>query len=213
MINRKLITIAGLVIAYLSIAGTMSLFKLVFGNPLNDSQVVGREIVIFLMVGLLLWLIRQEKLPFISIGLYPQKAGQSILWAIITVCVSFGLLFVCFLIFQQVGWSYGESKSSFKLSVWTTLLVVLRAGVVEELFFRGYIIERVTMLTNNRYVAAFGSLIPFALFHYSQGIPGIVLALVLGGVLTGVYIWRRDLKSTMMAHFLIDLIPNVLNTI
>ncbi|WP_461100303.1 CPBP family intramembrane glutamic endopeptidase [Spirosoma koreense] len=97
--------------------------------------------------------------------------------------------------------------------MWTTLFVVFRAGVVEELFFRGYIIERLTMLTNNRYLAAFGSLISFALFHYSQGMPGMILALILGGVLMGVYMWRKDLKSVMMAHFLIDFIPNVLGTI
>ncbi|CAN5159323.1 hypothetical protein BH09BAC4_BH09BAC4_05170 [soil metagenome] len=93
------------------------------------------------------------------------------------------------------------------------LLVVLWAGLVEELFFRGHMIERLMRLTHNRNVAALGSLIPFALFHYSQGIAGIVLALVLGGVLTDVYMWRRGLKSTMMAHFLIDFIPNVLGAL
>ncbi|CAN5459366.1 hypothetical protein BH09BAC4_BH09BAC4_47600 [soil metagenome] len=212
MTNRNLFSFAGLLIAYLSMVGISLVFKQLYG-PLNDLQVVGREGLIFLMAALLLWIMKQERLPLSSIGLYPQKVGQSIGWAIVTVIICFGLLFVCLFVFQQLGWKFGESKSSARLSLWTTTLVVTRAGLVEELFFRGYIIERLSALFNNRYLAAFGSLIPFALFHYSQGITGVILAFVLGGVLTGMYLWRRDLKSTMMAHFMVDFIPNVLGAL
>jgi len=213
MINRRLVTVAGLVIAYLSIVGISSVAKLVFGKPLNDLQVLVREALIFLMAALLLWIIRQEKLPLSSIGWYPQKIGQSLLWSILAVCLCFCLLAGCIFIFNQVGWTFGNTKPSFKLSIWTTTLVVLRAGIVEELFFRGYIVERLKALTSSTYIAAFGSLIPFALFHYSQGITGISLAFVLGGALTLLYLWRRDLKSIMIAHFLIDFIPNVLGAL
>ena len=213
MIDRKQFTFIGLAIAYMSIASISLAFKQLYGKPLSDSHTVARELLIFGMAALLLWIIRQEKLPLSSVGLYSQKVGQSILWAILTVILCFGLLFVCLFIFQQAGWPYGESKSAAKLSLGPVLLVVTRAGLVEELFFRGYIIERLKALINNNYVAAFGSLIPFSLLHYSQGITGMILAFVLGGVLTGMYMWRRDLKSTMMAHFIIDFIPNVLGAL
>jgi membrane protease YdiL (CAAX protease family) len=42
------------------------------------------------------------------------------------------------------------------------------------------------------------------------GTLNIILALVLGAVLTAVYLWRRDLVANMIGHFMIDLIATVL---
>ena len=39
---------------------------------------------------------------------------------------------------------------------------------------------------------------------------GIVIALVLGAVLTLFYLWRRDLVANMIGHFTVDFIGNVL---
>ena len=39
---------------------------------------------------------------------------------------------------------------------------------------------------------------------------GVVLALVLGSIITGYYLWKRDLLAAMFAHFLVDFVPNVL---
>jgi len=38
---------------------------------------------------------------------------------------------------------------------------------------------------------------------------GVAIAFVLGAVLTGFYLWKRDLISNILAHFLVDFIPNV----
>jgi membrane protease YdiL (CAAX protease family) len=38
----------------------------------------------------------------------------------------------------------------------------------------------------------------------------MLIALVLGGILTGFYLWKRNLVANIFAHFLIDFIPNVL---
>ncbi|WP_461100302.1 hypothetical protein [Spirosoma koreense] len=78
MHNRNALTAVGVVIAYLSIAGISFLFKTAFGNPLNDLQVVGREAMIFLMAGLLLGMIRQEKLPLSSVGLYVSTESRPV---------------------------------------------------------------------------------------------------------------------------------------
>ena len=34
--------------------------------------------------------------------------------------------------------------------------------------------------------------------------------LALGGVLTGFYLWRRDLIANMIGHFMVDFVANVL---
>jgi hypothetical protein len=38
---------------------------------------------------------------------------------------------------------------------------------------------------------------------------GILAVLVLGGVMTGYYVWRRDLLANVTAHFLVDMVLNV----
>lgn len=53
------------------------------------------------------------------------------------------------------------------------------------------------------------ALVPFALFHFWQGYAGVLISFVLGGYLTIIYIWRRDLKSNIITHFLVDFIPNI----
>jgi membrane protease YdiL (CAAX protease family) len=56
-------------------------------------------------------------------------------------------------------------------------------------------------------------MIPLAIFgvaHWTGGAANILIALVLGGILTAFYLWRRDLVSNMFGHFLVDFVANVL---
>jgi membrane protease YdiL (CAAX protease family) len=90
------------------------------------------------------------------------------------------------------------------------LVVIIRAGFVEELFYRGYMIERLQSLTDSRIFAAGIPLVIFAVSHYRQGQAGIIIAMLTGAVLTAVYLYQRNLWITMAAHFLGDFIPNIL---
>jgi membrane protease YdiL (CAAX protease family) len=120
-------------------------------------------------------------------------------------------LAACLVVFQMLGIRYGEGDgSAVSTSLWVTLLVVIRAGVAEEVFYRGYAIERLESLTGSRWVAILLPLVCFAGFHFRQGLPGIFLALALGAILTGLYLWKRNLAANIVAHFLIDFGPNVL---
>jgi len=89
-------------------------------------------------------------------------------------------------------------------------LIVLRAGVVAELFYRGYAIERLQALGLNRYWAAAILLIIFALGHWTGGAANVVIAVALGEILAGFYLWRRDLIANMIGHFAVDFVANVL---
>jgi len=46
--------------------------------------------------------------------------------------------------------------------------------------------------------------------HFRQGIGGVVIAMAGGLVLSFFYWKRRDLKANIIAHFLVDFIPNIL---
>ena len=84
-------------------------------------------------------------------------------------------------------------------------MIVLRAGVVEEILFRGYGIERLRELTGNKFLAGAITLALFSLAHLSHwGLAQIVVAGAAGLVLTILYLWRRDLATNMVAHFLVD---------
>jgi membrane protease YdiL (CAAX protease family) len=87
---------------------------------------------------------------------------------------------------------------------------VIRAGVVEELFYRGYAIERLQALGLSRGVSAAIPLVIFSLGHWTGGWANIVIALALGAILAGFYLWRRDLVANMIGHGLVDFVANVL---
>ena len=201
----------GLFLSMFSITAINLVFKSIFGDQLNDAQMMTREILIFGMVGFLLfYIIPKEKLDLSSIGLHNKQWGRSLLFAVVIFVVCIAALFGCLEICKLLGWKFGESKSFDLLSKPVVAFITLRAGVAEEVFMRGFLLERFTTITGKKWMAFLLSTIPFGLLHYTQGYAGILIATVAGGVLALFYFWKRDLKANIIAHFLIDFIPNVL---
>jgi uncharacterized protein len=109
------------------------------------------------------------------------------------------------------GYGHGAASAAFDRSpLWLVTLIVFRAGLVEELFYRGYAIARLQAMGMGRLAAAAVPLLIFAAGHYTGGIVNILIALVIGGILAGLYLWRRDLVACMFAHTLVDFVANVL---
>lgn len=174
--------------------------------------IVGREIAIFGVAGLVLAILRRkEGLPWRAVGLGPVRWWHTALLAILTiVATGFVLAATLFVIsFLRLPVGGPEAARFAALPLWVTLLIVTRAGIVEELFYRGYSMERLFALTGDRRLAFALPLLCFAAFHYRQGVAGILLALLLGAVLAGAYAWQRNLWLTISVHFLTDFIPNV----
>jgi len=106
---------------------------------------------------------------------------------------------------------YGQGASYLdKLPVSIVTLIVLRAGMVKELFYRGYTIERLQAVGVGRAVAVAVSLIIFSSAHWTGGWANVLIAFVTGAILTAFYLWRRDLVANMIGHFLVDFMANVL---
>ncbi len=119
-------------------------------------------------------------------------------------------LLSAFVLVRLTNYGHNNAALAFaKLPMWLIALIVFRAGIVEELFYRGYAIERLEALGLSRVGAAAVPLAIFALAHWTGGWGNIVIALVLGAVLTGFYLWRRDLVANMIGHLLTDLLANV----
>ena len=159
-------------------------------------------------VALLLIIRRGEHLSLRSIGLGTARWWASILWGFVIAVVSAtavgGLA-------HLTGYGHGPGSAAFeKLRLWLITLIVFRAGVVEELFYRGYAIERLRMIGLGRFWSITIPLVIFSLGHWSGGAANVLIALAAGAILTGFYLWRRDLVANMIGHGLVDFVANVL---
>jgi membrane protease YdiL (CAAX protease family) len=89
-------------------------------------------------------------------------------------------------------------------------VVLVSAGLGEEVFFRGYLFERLGKLLGPGKVALASTVLLsatlFALAHYrDQGLPGVEQAAVTGLVFGGVFAWRKQIWAVMVAHVAFDL--------
>jgi len=168
-----------------------------------------KETLLWMSAGALLTIIRRgERLPFSSIGLGTSRWWKSILWGLViaVVCGVVGGVLAAL-----TGYGHGPGSAAFeKLPLWLITLIVLRAGVVEELFYRGYAIERLQTVGLKPAWAAGIPLVIFALGHWTGGAANILIALALGAILSVFYLWRRDLVANMIGHGLVDFVANVL---
>lgn len=205
-------TIVGLAIALVSMPSVIGLF-LLLRIPWHTSNVLLRELLLFALATTLLFIVRNgERQDWRSIGLQRPRAGNTALWVLITfigVAVAGGLAFS---LIKLLNLPFGSSEAAAydALPTWLLSLVIVRAGFVEELFYRGYAIERLESLTSNRTLAVAIPLAVFSVGHYRQGWAGIIIALLTGAVLSGVYLRKRNLWITITAHFLGDFIPNII---
>ena len=81
------------------------------------------------------------------------------------------------------------------------VFIFLRAGVVEELFFRGFVISRLLDLNTPRWIALLISTLLFVLPH-ALFWPSLSLIMVgFSGLAFGIiFIWKRDLWACILAH-------------
>src|SRR4030081_1293297 len=168
-----------------------------------------REFALWIMSALLILLVRfGERLPLSSIGLGAAPWRQSLRYGGILA----GLCGVtAWFVISFTGYGHGPGSAEFnKIPIWFEMLVVIRSGIVEELFFRGYAIERLEAIGCGRVLSAAIPLALFAATHWTGGIPSVIIALVLGTVVTVFYLWRRDLVANMIGHGLSNFLGLVL---
>jgi membrane protease YdiL (CAAX protease family) len=180
-----------------------------FVPDITFASAILKETLIWASAAALVVIIRRgERLPMRSIGLGTARLWVSILWglviAVVSAAVVGGLAYL-------TGYGHGPGSAAFeKLPLWLITLIVFWAGVVEELFYRGYAIERLQMIGLGRFWSVTIPLVIFSLGHWSGGAANILIALAAGIILTGFYLWRRDLVANMIGHGLVDFVANVL---
>jgi uncharacterized protein len=204
----SLFTWMGLLVSLFGFIAVRLAFR-AFGAPDSITASLCREFAVWVMAAFLIVLVRfGERLPLRSIGLGTAPLRQSVRFG----CILTGLCGVtAWIVILFTGYGHGPGSAEFnKVPIWLETLAVVRAGIVEELFFRGYAIERLESIGCGRVLSAAIPLAIFAGTHWTGGIPNVIIALVVGAVLTVFYMWRRDLVANMIGHGLSDFLGLVL---
>jgi uncharacterized protein len=198
----------GLAVSLFSMLIIRQAFRAVTPEP-GTALTLAREACMFASAGLLFWLVRKkEELPLSSIGIGTSPLWKSLAWGVV---IAVACIVPAVVLAKLTGYGHGAASQAFaKLPVWVLFVVVLRAGIVEELFFRGYAIERLRAVGAGRIASWAIPLAVFSAAHWTGGAANILIALVLGGILTAFFLWRRDLVANMFGHFLVDFVANVL---
>jgi membrane protease YdiL (CAAX protease family) len=155
------------------------------------------------------WVLLVERLPLSSIG-WRRPGWKSLVWGLAaTVLMMASVMASYALIFPALGlhMNAGAVASITHTPLWLQSATMVRAGVVEEIIFRGYAIERLQALTASRWAAGLISAAVFIAVHIgSWGFPQLIVVGFGALILTLLYVVRRDLGSNILAHFLTDFI-------
>lgn len=113
--------------------------------------------------------------------------------------------FVTYKVLHQPNHTPAQIEALVRGSVPYALCMALRAGVVEEVLYRGLAIEQLTVLVKNRWLAALIATAAFVGIHlvHFDPVQLIPIAAAAAG-LAVLYLWRRNLWINITAHFLID---------
>ncbi len=202
---RPVVTLVGLVLALiLPTFGFAKIGKAIPGMPFG----LGGELVFWAMAAaVVLFVLVVERRPLSSIGL-KRLTWRSLAFGVGAWIVTFLLLEgIVIFVFPLLHLAFNTKamQQITQLPYWYRFLTVVRAGVCEELLFRGYGITRLEELTGSKYVAGAATLALFTYAHIAfWGVAQIFIAGGAGLVLTVLYLWRRDLGSNMIAHWLAD---------
>ena len=206
-IRRQGLSISGLLVA-------LAIPQLSFRNLLGLGRGVVEGLILeaiwwAIAAALITWILVVERSPLSSIGIR-RPTWQTLGGAMIGIVVGMATVMLSYaLILPSLGleMNRGATSSITSLPIIMQLAMFIRAGVVEEILFRGYPIERLQELTGSKWIAA---LVPGVVFiggHFAFWGAAQLIVVTLGTlVMTLLYLWRRDLVSCMIAHASIDLI-------
>jgi uncharacterized protein len=178
------------------------------GNSI--SALLIREAVWWLYAAaVLIWLGLVERLPMSSIG-FRCPTWKSLLFAVLgagalmlVFVIHFGVIVRIFHLDMTAA--LDQQRIILSRPYWYRVLLVLRAAVVEEILFRGFIIEKVRQLTSSVVLAVALSVLTFTGGHFAGwGLLQLIPVFSGGVIFALLYVWRRDLPCNMLAHFLTD---------
>ena len=209
--------IVGLLI---SLVGNFLFYLYISLNPNNFDyylritfvQISNWIIVIILVTIVLFW----EKNSLSSLGLIKIKV-KDLKWIFIVLILGLILFFISEYLINSINLSSqsNETVALLNIPISIKILMVFTAGITEEIIFRGYLIERINILSSSIIFSSLFSLIAFTVFHIPfWGIIGALQVGIWAIPITFYYVHSRNLTVCIIVHILYDaqiLVPYFLN--
>jgi len=207
--RERIASLAGVAIAFIAPA-YISASDL--GRSLGEPSPLGATLinecaiwsVALVVLGIVLF---WERYPLKSIGI-GRPTLDSILLGVLCTAPLLLLSIITTAVLRALGISTldsGQTVLVLALPLWLQLFVAVTAGFTEEILFRGYGVERATLLSGSRW---FGAIVPSLLFGTMHapfwGLTHAIIAGVTGFWLTLIYLWQRNLWVNIAAHALLD---------
>ena len=158
------------------------------------------------IVALLRYVHFVERRPLSSVGyrrLGLRGVGIAIAAAVLLMA---GLALIAYIVIPALHLNMPQEVNKLlALPLWCRLILVIRGVFAQELFYRGYGIERLQELTHSRAVAGLTACVFFTLANLaSWSWAPIIFVGFAGIILTLLYLWRRNLWINMITHLVVD---------
>lgn len=147
------------------------------------------------------------------LGLEPMRVSAAIGWGLAGVVAAYVADSLAVAAYMAIARADLDAELSAKAR-WTTQLggIPLAAivplsvfvGIYEEIVFRGFLLDRLRLLSGSSTLAVLGSSILFALGHLYQGSLGLVQTGMVGLVLGALAVARGSIWPCIVAHVTID---------
>jgi len=197
-------TLAGLLLALAGPPAAFIISTIFYGTEQTPARTVWGLVIHWInLAALVAVVLRAERQPLASIGLRPLRWWTIPLGLLAGVAITVLAGFLS----KPLGLSSAPSFVTMlqSLPFATRLLVAVTAGIFEETLFRGYALERLATLLNNKWAAAAVTLAIFTLGHIpAVGLAYLAPVLIVSTLITLLYLWRRDLVVNMIAHATVD---------
>ncbi len=168
----------------------------------------GAEPLWWVLAGaIVLYVVAVERLPLSSIGFRRPGVWDVVLGAVGGIAIIVGIGALLAVVYQALHLKPDQSMAASLMAqpLFYRIAIVTRAAVVEEIVFRGYGMERLKSLTGSWTIAAVLTWAAFTYAHLAgMGLVNLLIPAAAGGAITLLYLWRRNLWTTIIAHWLVD---------
>ena len=180
----------------------------VLGDPERVRTMLFHQLAMWAFLALVLWIVLgAERRPLASIGLRPPGVRSIASGLALAAVIMWVLTPLNVWLLGKLGLGGFEAgiATARRMPTWLLAFAVLTAGVVEEVLYRGFPLERIAEATGSAVLAGTIVVLVFALVHWPMWGAGPVLTFVVSGIaITAFYVWQRDLTATIVAHTVTD---------
>jgi membrane protease YdiL (CAAX protease family) len=144
-----------------------------------------------------------------NLKLKKENLENGILWGIITVIVAFIIIIIIGGLIQLLGFDLTDTSNIPQLELYfsipSILLLIIIQPIAEEIFFRGFLLDKINSLLGKNSAIILSSIL-FGLAHLSYGnIYPAFLTFIIGLLLAILVLRTNNLYSSIVAHIIFNI--------